>query len=118
MDVAPFMRDRRGRVNRGPCRRRGNRLKEQMPNPTRQLYSRLRKSDSHAFSAVRRSPRLLENLPPDQHAADFAGPGADLVELGVTQQPAGGKIIDIAVAAKTLDGFERHPGGALGGVEN
>src|SRR5262249_21160659 len=30
--------------------------------------------------------RLVEQLGADQHAADLARPGADLVELGVTQQ--------------------------------
>src|SRR5579862_6713744 len=61
---------------------------------------------------------LLENLPPDQHAADFARSSADLVELGVAQQAAGREVIDVAVAAKTLDRFQRHPGRALGGVQN
>src|SRR5882757_6251135 len=32
--------------------------------------------------------RLVEQFPPDQHAADFAGAGSDLVELGVAQQSA------------------------------
>src|SRR5580698_5986899 len=63
-------------------------------------------------------PRLLKNLPPDQHAADFAGAGADLVEFGVAQQAPSGKIVDVAVAAEALDGFERHPGSALGGIED
>src|SRR4051812_10984025 len=60
---------------------------------------------------------LFENLPADQHAADFAGAGADLVELGVAQEPPTGEIVDIAVAAQTLDRLQRHPGRALGGVE-
>src|SRR5215470_20034311 len=64
------------------------------------------------------SPRLLINLPPDQHAADFAGAGADLVELGVAQQPAGGEIVDVAVAPKALDRLQRHPGRPLGGIKN
>ena len=48
------------------------------------------------------SPRLSENLPADQHAADFAGAGADFVELCVAQQTARGIIVDIAVAAEQL----------------
>src|SRR5215468_11063284 len=64
------------------------------------------------------SPRLLINLPPDQHAADFARPGADLVELGVAQQTAGGEIVDVAVSAEALDGLKRHPGCPLCGVED
>src|SRR5262249_24054293 len=64
------------------------------------------------------SPRLLVNLPPDQHAADFAGAGADLVELGVAQQPAGREIVDVAVAAQGLDRLQRHPGRTLGSVED
>src|SRR5260370_1860054 len=66
-------------------------------------------------------PRLLcrffEQLPPDQHAPDFAGAGADLVEFCITQQPAGGIIIDIAVAAEQLDGIERTLGRLLPGVK-
>src|SRR5580658_6418300 len=63
-------------------------------------------------------PRLLEDLAADQHAADFRGAGADFVELGVAQQPAGREVVDVAVAAEDLDGFERHPGRAFGGVED
>src|SRR5262249_11665135 len=60
-------------------------------------------SDSRAASLR----RLLEQLAADQHAADFAGAGADLVELGVAQQAAGRVIVDIAVAAEELDRIER-----------
>src|SRR5258708_16420219 len=52
------------------------------------------------------SRRLLEQFTADQHAADFAGAGADLVEFGVAQQPPGRVIVDIAVAAKQLDAVE------------
>ena len=47
--------------------------------------------------------RLLEQLATDQHAPDFRGAGADLVELGVAQQPAGRVVVDVAVAAQRLD---------------
>ena len=43
---------------------------------------------------------LAEQLAADQHAADFAGAGADLVELGVAQQAAGRVVVDVAVAAE------------------
>ncbi|KAI3480412.1 hypothetical protein L1887_57426 [Cichorium endivia] len=65
---------------------------------------------------------LVEEDPPelatDQHAADLAGAGADLVELGVAQQAAGREFVDVAVAAEDLDRFQGHLGGAFGGVED
>src|SRR6202035_4312193 len=64
------------------------------------------------------SPGLVEYLPPDQHAANLARAGADLVELGVAQQAAGRKLVDVAVAAEALDRVERHGRGLLGGVED
>src|SRR6516225_7670229 len=64
------------------------------------------------------SPRLFEDFAPDQHAADFAGAGADLVKLRIAQKPAGRIVIDITVAPQTLDRFERHPGGALRGIKD
>src|SRR6202034_3189222 len=64
------------------------------------------------------SHRLLENLAADQHAADFRGAGADLVELGVAQQAAGRVVVDVAVAAEDLYRVERHLRGRLGGVED
>src|ERR1043166_385865 len=62
--------------------------------------------------------RLLENLPADQHAADFVGSGADLVEFGVAQQPPGRKLVDVAIAAQALDRLERHPSGLFGGEQD
>ena len=52
--------------------------------------------------------RLVEQFAADQHAADLAGAGADLVELGVAQQAPGRIVVDVAVAAEHLDRFERH----------
>src|SRR5258708_30109100 len=72
----------------------------------------------HPSANGRASAGFLEDLPPDQHAADFAGPRADLVELGVAQQPPGRIVVDVAVAAEALDGVERQLGRALGGVED
>src|SRR5437879_12107729 len=46
------------------------------------------------------SPRLLEDLPADQHPPDLAGAGADLVELGVAQHAAGRIVLDGHVAGE------------------
>ena len=45
-------------------------------------------------------------------------PGADLVELGVAQQPSGRIVVDIAVAAEQLDRIERRPRRRLGAEQN
>src|ERR1700733_10144754 len=50
---------------------------------------------------------LAEQFAADQHAADFAGAGADFVELGVAQQASGRIVVDIAVAAEQLDRIKR-----------
>src|SRR5208282_828771 len=62
--------------------------------------------------------RLVEQLTPDQHAADLAGPGADLVQLGIPQQPSGRVVVDIPIPAETLDRLQRHPGRLLGGEQD
>src|SRR5436305_11704940 len=70
-------------------------------------------------SSVRQElSRLREQLAADQHAADLAGAGADLVELGVSQQAAGRIVVDVTVAAQQLDRVERHHGRLLGGIED
>src|SRR3954454_19989114 len=51
--------------------------------------------------------RLVEQLPSDQHAADFAGAGADLVQFCVAQQSSRRIVVDVAVAAEQLDRIER-----------
>src|SRR3546814_18715576 len=51
------------------------------------------------------SGRFVEQFAPDQHTPDFAGAGADLVQLGVAPQAAGGVVVDIAVAAQYLYAF-------------
>src|SRR5688500_12143947 len=61
---------------------------------------------------------FLEQLTTNQHAADFTGAGADLVKLGITQQPTGRVFVDVAVAAQKLDGVERHLGRGLGGEQD
>src|SRR5688572_8294271 len=64
------------------------------------------------------SARRLVELAADQHAADLAGAGADLVELGIAQQAARGEFIGVAVAAECLDRLERAGGGFLGRVQD
>src|SRR5262245_54309003 len=67
---------------------------------------------------MRCSRRLVEDFAPDQHAADLAGAGADLVELGVAQQPPGRIVVDVAVATQALDRLQRHPGRLLRAIED
>src|SRR5690606_30281344 len=64
------------------------------------------------------SSRFVEQLAADQHAADFAGTGADLVQLGVAPQAACGKFVDIPVAAQDLYAFAGHPGRLLGAIQD
>ena len=58
-----------------------------------------------------------QNLPSDEHTADFACARADLVELGVAKEPTRGVVVDVAIAAEKLDGVERKPGGRFGGKQ-
>src|SRR5258706_6544143 len=85
------------------------------PRPLRILSVLRAKTFARAASVL---GRLLEEFAADQPAADLRGAGADLVELGVAQQPAGGVVVDGAVAAQALDRLERHPCRLLGRVEN
>src|SRR5213078_5210371 len=75
-----------------------------------------------SLSVLRRDRRpsggFGKQLPPDQPAADLGSSRADLVELRVAPQAPGRVIVDVAVAAETLDGLARHPGRFFGGVEN
>src|ERR1039457_6478361 len=64
------------------------------------------------------SPGFAEQLPADEHSADFRGAGADLVQLCVAPQTTGRSLVDIAHAAQGLDRLARHPGGFLGGVKD
>src|SRR4051794_18407590 len=62
---------------------------------------------------IKRSHRLAEQLTPDQHAADLASAGADLVQLGIAPQPRRRVFVDVAVAAQHLDRLAGHPGRLL-----
>src|SRR5471032_3024955 len=53
-----------------------------------------------------------------QHAADFAGAGADFIQFGVAPQAAGRVLVDVAIAAQRLDRFACHPGGFFGAVQD
>src|SRR5437773_1866901 len=65
-----------------------------------------------------RSHRLREQLAPNQHPADLARAGTDLVQLRVAPQPAERIVVDIAVAAEYLDAFAGHPGCFLGAPQD
>ena len=54
-----------------------------------------------------RSELDLKELAADQPAADLVGARADLIELGIAQQPPGRIVVDVADAAQRLDGLER-----------
>src|SRR5262245_53370835 len=64
------------------------------------------------------SLRLFVQLATDQHAPDLARAGADLIKLGVAQQPPGRIIINVSIATEALDRLERHPGRALAGIQD
>src|SRR6056297_3230253 len=58
-----------------------------------------------------------EQLAADQHAADLAGARADLVELGIAQQPPGGIFVDVTVAAEDLHRLQGERHGGAGGEQ-
>jgi hypothetical protein len=75
---------------------------------TRRLHGRLRISAEALTRPVRKnaaqrkhrtSRALFEQLAPDQHAADFARAGADLIELRVAQQASERVVVGVAVSA-------------------
>src|SRR6476661_1772770 len=68
------------------------------------------------FSAP--SHRFREQFAADQHAADLAGAGADLVELGVAPQAAQRVVVDVAVAPEHLDALAGHPRRLLGAPQD
>ena len=71
-------------------------------------YTRV-SNNSSCLPEGKGSGRFFKQLPPDQHASDFGCARADLVKFGVAQQTAGRILVDIAVAAQTLDRLQRHP---------
>ena len=44
----------------------------------------------------------------NDQSSDLARTSADLVQLGVSQEPPGGVVVDVAVAAQDLDGVQCH----------
>ena len=95
--VAAGERRARGDADRHPSRCRPPHRRADAAQPAAEA----------ALTAAAASRRLAEQLAADQHAADLAGAGADLVELGVAQQPPGRVVVDVAVAAEDLDRVER-----------
>src|SRR5581483_12113018 len=58
----------------------------------------------------RRSPTLtvaVKQLAADQHLTDFIRAGADLVQLGIAQNPAGREIVNVAIPPQRLHCFQR-----------
>lgn len=54
---------------------------------------------------------FVKQLATDQHAADFAGTGADFVQFRIAPQAAQRVFVGIAVAAENLNAFAGHPSG-------
>ncbi len=54
--------------------------------------------------------RFRKEFTPDQHAANFTGARANLVQLGIAPQATQRVFVDIAVAAKNLNPLASHPG--------
>src|SRR5690554_2809620 len=61
---------------------------------------------------------VQEQFATDQHPSNLRRARADFIQLGVSQQAAGGVVVDVAVAAEELDGVEGEFGGHFGGVQN
>src|SRR5438067_13368370 len=70
------------------------------------------------MTKTRRSFRFVEKLAADQHPPYFGRAGADLVQLRAPPQSSGGLLVDVAVAAETLDRFAGHPRRFFRSVEN
>src|SRR6187402_687660 len=75
-------------------------------------------TSSAAFPIGRGLRCLGHQFAADQHAADFGGPGADLVEFRVAPQTPDRKFGCIADAAERLDRLAGHPRRLLGGIED
>src|SRR5690606_12106495 len=70
------------------------------------------------LSAGHSSCAFLEQLAADQHTADLAGAGTDLVQLGIAPQPAGRVVVDVTVATEDLDRLAGHPGRLFGRIQD
>src|SRR6185295_8830868 len=94
------------------------------PSPMRTMSARNSAASLRLVSALRRdsspwrfsalwmagmcaaSGAGFEQLAPDQHAADFAGPRPDLIQFRISQESSGGIVIDVTVAAQRLNRVE------------
>src|SRR3954447_21615702 len=81
-----------------PAKNGTNQFSRAHPNP-----SAVRESARTICSVARANPsrppsaRQFEQLPPDQHPSDLAGPRPDLIQLGVPEQPPRRVVVDVAV---------------------
>src|SRR5690606_18227436 len=64
------------------------------------------------------STGLVEQFTTEQHAPNFAGACADLVQCCVAPDAAGRVVVDITIAPEDLNRFAGHPGSFLCGIEN
>src|SRR5262249_13908997 len=88
------------------------------PSVTAELLLKSGKQPYRQQFQRRRLSGLLEELSADEHAPDLGGSGTDLIKFRIAKEPAGREVVDVAIAAKGLDGLERHRRCLLGGKEN
>jgi hypothetical protein len=74
------------------------------------------KNSRHFVAAAKGLRAFFKQFAADQHAADFARARADLVELGVAQQPPERIVVGVTVSAQNLDGVEGDLGRAVADV--
>ena len=79
------------------------------------LYGRLTPLPPESRNASR---VLLVQRPANQPAPNLRGPPSDLEELGVSQEPPGGVVVDVPVPAEDLDRVQANPGAPLADEEN
>jgi hypothetical protein len=57
---------------------------------------------------VKLAAQAGEHLPADQHSPDLVGPGTDVIQLCVAQEPTSGVLVGVPVAAEALDRLVRN----------
>src|SRR5688572_21576011 len=70
------------------------------------------------ITGFRRSFRLVEQFPPDQHSPNLGRSRTYLIQLRIPPDPPGREFVDVAVAAERLDRLAGHPRRLLRGVED